>query len=209
MPEMFSRLVDMLICFFPSPLYSVSSLVVIIISQNSSKSIVPLPSSSISAMMPSRSSSVRLGSTSATMDRNWAIVMKPWSREGFCWAVGGLEVDTPRTESVSLRWHSAVWRVCLDSIISYLKLLPVEKLTRPGLFNIWLESQLRAVGATEKNEINEAKNLIINCMRLVRLTSALRPEISYCQYWRRTKSLSTFFLLFDDIWIDPKTSNFN
>merc|ERR1719422_1700965 len=54
-----------------------SSAVVIIISQNSSKSMVPLPSSSISAMMPSRSSSVRLGSTSATIDLNWAIVMKP------------------------------------------------------------------------------------------------------------------------------------
>ena len=54
-----------------------SSAVVIIISQNSSKSMVPDPSSSISAMMPSRSSSVRLESTSARMPRNWAIVMKP------------------------------------------------------------------------------------------------------------------------------------
>merc|ERR1719500_1451388 len=54
-----------------------SSAVVIIISQNSSKSIVPEPSSSISAMIPSRSSSERFGSTSAMIPLNWAIVMKP------------------------------------------------------------------------------------------------------------------------------------
>merc|ERR550519_3343567 len=50
---------------------------VIIISQNSSKSMVPEPSSSISSMMASKSSSVNLGSTSAMMFLNWTIVMKP------------------------------------------------------------------------------------------------------------------------------------
>eukprot|EP00092_Neocalanus_flemingeri_P097125 GFUD01123720.1.p1 GENE.GFUD01123720.1~~GFUD01123720.1.p1 ORF type:complete len:116 (+),score=3.93 GFUD01123720.1:160-507(+) len=42
----------------------------IIISQNSSKSMVPDPSSSISAMIPSRSTSDKFGSTSARISRN-------------------------------------------------------------------------------------------------------------------------------------------
>merc|ERR1719495_160584 len=50
--------------------YYSSSGDVIIISQNSSKSMVPEPSSSISAMIPSRSSSERFGSTSASISLN-------------------------------------------------------------------------------------------------------------------------------------------
>ena len=49
----------------------------IIIWQNSSKSMVPDPSSSISSMMPSRSSEVSLGSSSAMISRSWPVVMKP------------------------------------------------------------------------------------------------------------------------------------
>merc|ERR1719233_732808 len=50
--------------------YHSSSGDVIIISQNSSKSMVPEASSSISAMIPSRSSSERFGSTSASISLN-------------------------------------------------------------------------------------------------------------------------------------------
>merc|ERR1712200_353355 len=45
--------------------------------QNSSKSIVPDPSSSISSMIPSRSSEVNRGSNSAIISLNCPVVMKP------------------------------------------------------------------------------------------------------------------------------------
>ena len=50
----------------------------IIISWNSSKSMVPLPSSSTSSMMWSRSSSVRVLSISRRISFSTSFVMKPW-----------------------------------------------------------------------------------------------------------------------------------